>query len=171
MKKELREEIVPSAIMLILDMALYAVASTIHPKIKFDIGSGAFPKLLTLIIAVLLLVRIACSVVRILRVKKTAAAEEQEERHLDKKSVLCGCGTIALLGCYVVSFKAAGFIVSSVIYLFLQQLLFAPPERDRKKYLITITAVAVILPAAVYFMFVYGLHVMLPKGILQGILR
>jgi len=30
---------------------------------------------------------------------------------------------------------------------------------------------AVILPVAVYFMFVYGLHVMLPKGILQGILR
>lgn len=170
MKKELREEIFPSIIMLVLDFMLYLNASEIKPKINYDIGSGGFPKLLTIIIAVLLLMRIALSVMRILHKKKSGVEEESTSVQFDTKNLICGAGTITLLGVYTFLFKSVGFIVTSIVYLFLQQLLFAPPERDHKSYLLTITAVSVILPVVVYFVFVYGLHVMLPKGILRAVL-
>lgn len=168
MKKELREEILPSLILLAADILLYLNVSTIRPKIKYDIGSGSFPKLLTLLIGIFLLIRIGSSLLRMRTAKADGVQEKEPETALE--NLLRGLGTVALMGIYVALFKPVGFIVDSILYLFLQQLVFMPPKTEWKKYLVTISVIAVVTATAAYVLFVYGLHVMLPRGILDVLL-
>ncbi len=84
-------------------------------------------------------------------------------------SVLFG-KVVKTLGCsilFVALFKPLGFVPSSIIYLVLQMIVLAPKEdRNIKRFLL----VAVIAVIVIYIIFCEGLNLMLPQGILTGIL-
>ena len=69
--------------------------------------------------------------------------------------------TLPLLFLYVLSISALGWILSTILYLFLQFFVFTDPE-DRN--LPRIAIIAVVFTAAVYFFFRYVFLLMLPAG-------
>ncbi len=68
-----------------------------------------------------------------------------------------------LLVIYVATFKWLGFAISSVFYLFTTILYLTPKAKRSWPWII---GLSVIIPFAVYFLFVYGLKMKLPAGFL-----
>lgn len=102
--------------------------------------------------------------------KKDAAYVRKEERKEEvaahKMDAIRLVITIALLFFYVGTFMRLGFLVSSVIYLFLQQLIFTTKE-NRKIWLTVVISIA--LPLLCQIFFVNVLNYMLPMGVLRFI--
>lgn len=74
--------------------------------------------------------------------------------------------TLALLFFYVLLLKPIGFVITSIVYMFIQMLLFVPAELRSKKNIIIFAVVSVILPIAVNLLFVEVFSLILPTGIL-----
>ena len=74
--------------------------------------------------------------------------------------------TIAAFTVYVFVIEPAGFLLSSIVYLFAQITILAPKEKRGIKGIILFAVIAVVVCVAVYFIFRFGLNVMLPAGIL-----
>ena len=74
--------------------------------------------------------------------------------------------TIALLLLYVLTFTRLGFLVSSILYLILQQLVFS--EKGSVKW-VRILIISIVLPLFCQLLFVNVLNYMLPMGILKYI--
>lgn len=63
---------------------------------------------------------------------------------------------------YMIAFQPVGFVVSSIVYLFLQMLLLS--DKTNRKILL-FAVIAIILPVAVDALFVYVIKMPLPVGI------
>lgn len=75
--------------------------------------------------------------------------------------------TLAAALIYVALFAPLGFVISSILYLTAEMCILAPKEARRPVFFFLISIVAVI---AIYFIFHNGLSLMLPNGVLTGIL-
>lgn len=71
--------------------------------------------------------------------------------------------TLLLLLLYVIAIGNLGFVITSMIYLFLQVLILSP---EGKLNYIAATIIAVVCPIVIYLLFVYLLNVPLPRGIM-----
>ncbi|MEG1584915.1 MAG: tripartite tricarboxylate transporter TctB family protein, partial [Anaerovorax sp.] len=87
-----------------------------------------------------------------------------EDAYVKESSFRSFAVIAALLVLYVAAFKPLGFILSSVAFLFCAMLFLTPKE---KRNWIYIVALSVIIPIAVYFLFVSGFRLKLPAGILN----
>ena len=65
---------------------------------------------------------------------------------------------------YVFSIGSLGFLLPSIVYMFLQILLYT--TMGKRNYLVAILS-SVLIPCAVYFLFRNYFFLMLPKGILS----
>ncbi len=74
---------------------------------------------------------------------------------------------LGLLAIYVALLKPVGFIVMTIFYIFAQTQLMVPPEK--RSFLIS-AVLAVVSAAVIYVVFSKGLNLLLPAGILGGIL-
>lgn len=75
--------------------------------------------------------------------------------------------TLALLLVYVLLLKPVGFVITSIVYLFLQMCLFVPAEKRTKKNYILFAVISVVMPFAVNWLFVNVFALILPAGILK----
>lgn len=91
--------------------------------------------------------------------------EGEEPRPVDNKTLLI---TIGLLIFYVVFYGRLGFVVTSIIFIFFE-ILNLTPSYVKKNYIL-IVALSFVLPIAVYYLFYFGFRIILPAGILRGIL-
>lgn len=80
-----------------------------------------------------------------------------------KKDYICVAFSLLLSLCYVLFLPSLGFVISSVIYLFVQMLLFAPKSERRPLRFFFISATASLI---IYMVFRGALNLMLPNGIL-----
>jgi hypothetical protein len=71
--------------------------------------------------------------------------------------------TIGLIAVYILLMPVVGFLIMTALYLFCQIVLLMPP--DIKNYLLA-AEIAVVFSVGVYFLFVQGLTLILPRGIL-----
>jgi putative tricarboxylic transport membrane protein len=71
--------------------------------------------------------------------------------------------TIGLLIVYAVVLQYLGFILSTMLYLFVQMIVLAG---ERKTKYVTLVLISVVASTGIYALFVYGLELMLPAGIL-----
>ncbi len=124
-----------------------------------DIGSGRFPQIVLACIALMCVVRI------FLAFLNKDASYAETVRH-EGSDYFRGFGTVLLLGIYVFTFKKIGFVLTTVAYLFLQLLLLSNSERRSGKYLLLYAAISLLLPGAVWILFVKVMHLMLPAGVL-----
>lgn len=148
-------DLICSAIMLVFGAVMLVLARDIPHKVASDVGSAYVPTFIAICILI-----VAGTKLMLTWLKKSPSA--------DKKIVLDqdwigGVGTIALMVIYMLIFQPVGFIISSVLYLFIQMLLLSNTE-NRKPILFAI--IAVLLPVAVDALFVFAIHMPLPKGIL-----
>lgn len=147
-------DVILSVIMLAFGLMMVIVARTIPHMIQSDVGSGYVP---TFIGACILVVGAAKLILTLVKSSPTA-----NKKVVFDQDALGGFGTIGLMVIYMLIFDKIGFIISSALYLFVQMLLLSD-ETNRKPVLFAI--VAVVLPVAVDALFVYAIHMPLPRGL------
>ncbi len=144
------KNLIVSVFSLCIGAFLFANSSEILPGMRNDMGSGFFPKVVALaIIAVALLL-----LVMSLKDKERGTKEF-------KGDILGGVFSIVLILAYVCAFQSVGFIISTVLYLYLQILVLTPSEKLNLPFL---CGFSFAVPLGVYALFVYGLNTPLPIG-------
>lgn len=100
----------------------------------------------------------------------TAASPDEAKESFDEDAYVKGSSLhsfvviAGLLVLYVAAFKPLGFILSSIAFLFGAMLFLTPKE---KRNWLWIVGLSVVIPIAVYFLFVSGFKLKLPGGILN----
>lgn len=148
-------DVICSVIMLAFGTAMIVLARDIPHKVAKDVGSAYVPTFIGICI-------VAVSVAKLILTLLNKKPIANEKIKFDKDA-LGGFGTIGLMVVYMLIFEPVGFIVSSALYLFVQMILLSE-KKNRNPVLFAVIAVA--LPVAVDALFVYAIHMPLPKGIL-----
>ena len=143
--------IITSILFLAFSIVMIVFARQYKPMMQNDLGSGFFPMVVGIAMA-------ALSVLRLI----LAIREKKGEKSGD--DLMGGLATTILIGGYCIAFNPVGFIISTMVYLFLQILVLTPKEK--RSWPITI-AISVIAPIAFYVLFVYAINTPLPKGLLS----
>lgn len=118
---------------------------------------------------------LALSLVLILRSILTMRRSKAEaEETAEKKGLLAALRerrevvfTFVLLILYVALMKPVGFIIMSILYVYLQVWVLTPPEKRTKRMHTIAGGLAVFFSVSLYFVFTKYLMVMLPPGILK----
>lgn len=98
---------------------------------------------------------------------KTADAAEETAEAVDGPDYGRAMLTLAASLLYVALLKPLGFMISSILYLELQMCIMADKERRKPAKFLIISVVSVVV---IYFVFHNLLQLMLPNGILTGII-
>ena len=86
---------------------------------------------------------------------------------MDKGDLMAVVLTFAVIIGYILVMPTLGFILSTVLYLFLQMLMLAPA--DKRNYVL-FAIVAVVFTAIVFVAFRVGLQQLLPRGVIESLL-
>lgn len=154
-----RDKDVLSAIVLILVAAYVFFASgQLEARTQMDIGPDFMPRLLAVLMFGLALVQLlgALKRARPPEPRRMPRTGDLVERYADIFSLL------AILG-YVLLFQSLGFILASVLFLFVQFAIMAP--RSERRYL-RFALLAVVVSVVSFWFFERGFYVFLPPGIL-----
>lgn len=117
-----------------------------------------------LILSIILIVR---SIYGMAKAKKNPTLPEQGnfiKNLIDKREVVY---TFALLIGYAALMKPVGFIITSIIYVFLQILILTPINKRSRKVTGTAAVMAVTFSTVLYYVFTTYFMVLLPPGILK----
>lgn len=120
------------------------------------------PILLGVLLAILSIVCIINGLKNIRR-----ADEEKTQDKTDKGDAMAVVLTFVIIIAYVLIMPTLGFILSTMIYLFLQMIVLAPPE---KRNYVLFAIVSVVFTAFVFVAFRVGLQQLLPRGIIESLL-
>ena len=146
-----KKELVTSVIFLAFSIVMIIFARQLQPMMQNDVGSGFFPTVIGVAMCAISVFRLILA----LREKETEAKKSGD----DLKG---GLETLVLIGAYCIVFNSLGFIISTIVYLFLQILILTPAEK--RSFPVTI-AISLIAPFAIYALFVYAINTPLPKGL------
>lgn len=151
-------------------LAVTIVYATQIPSIKrtsiSPINSAFLPTVLSVGMGVLTVFQVY-NAVKKQRVEKADDGEEKTADSADGPDYGRAMLTLAASLLYVALLKPLGFVISSVLYLELQMCIMAQKERRRPLKFLIISIVSVVV---IYFVFHNLLQLMLPNGILTGIL-
>ncbi len=147
-----KKNILTSVIFLAFGAFVYIESLGIKHMMANDVGSAFFPKVISIAM-------IAVAVVRLVMSLREPETEKKGGTGNDPKG---GLLTILLILAYVMAFNSVGFLISTAIYLFLQMLVLTPAEK-RKLPILAIISIAA--PLFIYTLFVYIINTPLPKGI------
>lgn len=145
------KNLVVSLVFMVFGIFLFVESMGIKHMMKNDVGSGFFPKVVAVAI-------IGVSVIRLVMTLREPAGERKKSDS-DLKG---GWLTIVLIAVYVMAFQPVGFIISTMVYLFLQILVLVPKEK--RSWPLTVI-ISVAAPIAIYALFTYAISSPLPKGI------
>lgn len=132
---------------------------------KFDTGLSAayMPKLLGYLLTVLAACLIGQAVKEVLD-GKTEEADKVNTNHL------VTFGLLACLTAYCLLFKAVGFIICTVLFLFTTMSWLCDPKEGKKKdmvYFLKMLGISVVITALLYIIFCIGFKISFPGGILN----
>ena len=144
-----------SALFLLFGAGMFYLSFGIKHRIPSDVGSAYVPKFIAICIMVVAGAKLILSLM-----DKSVSGKKKEGVEFDK---LGGIGTVVLMFAYMLALEPVGFILSSIIYLFLQITLMSN-EKNRKLPLFAI--ISVLLPIGVSALFCYVIKMPLPKGII-----
>ena len=145
------KNLVVSLVFMAFGIFLFVESMGIKHMMKNDVGSAFFPKVVAVAIT-------GVSVIRLIMTLREPASERKKSNS-DLKG---GWLTIVLIAAYVMAFQPVGFIISTMVYLFLQILVLVPKEK--RSWPLTVI-ISVVSPIAIYALFTYAISSPLPKGI------
>lgn len=125
--------------------------------------SYANARIMPTILGVLLAI---VSIVCIVQGIKKMRSHDQEEAG-EKTDVMTVVLTFAVIIGYIMIMQPLGFILSTVIYLFLQMLVLAPAD---KRNILLFAIISVAFTAFLFVAFRIGLTMMLPRGIIESLI-
>ena len=184
MKKLMQnKELLVGVIFLVVGIAYFALAFTIPIYDAYGGSSVVDSAFVPKVIGVLLIVLSVLQLVFASRASKNIppaepaaksaeAAEEDGEfkvedwdddaanRNADTKALIA---IFAILIVYMALMSTLGFMISSAMFLFATMMLLTPKQ---KRKLPVIIILSVVVAVGVYYLFVYGLDMVLPAGIL-----
>lgn len=102
-----------------------------------------------------------------MRKRGEKSAEEQQGILAQLKERREVVYTFVLLILYAALMKPVGFIIMSIIYVYLQVWVLTPPEKRTRRMHTIAGGLAVFFSVSLYFVFTKYLMVMLPPGILK----
>lgn len=132
------------------------------PKLTPSYASDRImPTILGILLAILSIVLI------IQGIKRMKALDADDGKKMDKADAMAVVYTFVIIIGYIILMPIAGFCLSTVIYLFLQMIVLAPP--DKRNYVL-FAIVAVVFTALVFVAFRMGLQQLLPRGPIEALL-
>lgn len=134
---------------------LYWQASTIAPMVDRDLGSGFMPKIVAIALMAVAGIKLIASII-----------SKDTRRHESDADPMGGLMTIGALLFYVVAFEFVGFILATMVYLFVQMLILSDHTNRNLKLF---SAISVGTSLAVYGLFVYAFDKPMPSGLLSGL--
>lgn len=146
-----KKGIITSVLFLAFSIVMIIFAKDIKPMMENDLGSGFFPMVVGIAMC-------ALSVLRLI----LALREKETENKKSGDDLMGGLGTLILIGAYCLTFNSVGFIITTMVYLFLQILLLTPKA---KRNWLVISIISVVTPFAFYALFVYLINTPLPRGL------
>lgn len=168
-------DIILGAVMLAFSAFYLAVAANIKTRPKLT-PSYASAKIVPILLGVLLaILSVLCIIEGIHKMKKygtTIVSKKAKQAHnkevaLDSFAVIA---TFALMLLYAMGLSRLGFCLSTMLYLFLQISLLAPTAKHSKRSFIIYAVVAVVFTMAIFFIFRFGLSMLLPRGVIEALL-
>ena len=180
MKKLLQnKEMLVGIIFLIIGVVYFALAFTIPIYDAYGgssvVDSSFVPKvvgILLIVLSILQLIFSSKAAKNAPAAQTTQASEEDEDfkvedwdddaanRNADTKALVA---IFVILIIYMALLSTLGFMISSVLFLIATMLLLTPAE---KRNIPLILILSVVVSVGVYYLFVYGLDMVLPRGIL-----
>lgn len=153
-------DIIVGIFFMLLSGAMMVMARMLPKSAVMDIG----PDFMPMCIGTITFVLAAGLVFLSIRSRNIIAADagKAEEENLDHKRVLT---SFILILVYVFILQPVGFIVSTLLYLPLQMLILAPPEKRDRKDIVQLLIIDVLFTFIVFFLFRYGFKIILPTGI------
>ena len=143
---------------------IFAQQIKTRPKLTPAYASARImPTLLGVLLAAL---SVFCILQGIRRLKAPEESDKNEKK-LDRGDMMAVVFTFAVIIGYILIMPILGFILSTVIYLFLQMLILAPA--DKRNFLL-FAIVAVVFTALVFVAFRVGLQQLLPRGVIENLL-
>lgn len=130
-----------------------------RPKLTPAYASApAIPKFLGWLLLGLAVLLIVQGIMKIIKFDP----EKETVKKMAKGDMIAVTCTIGVIALYIVLLaNGFGFILASMIYLFLQMIVLAPPE---KRNFLLFAIIAVVFAVAVFFIFREGLSQLLPRG-------
>ncbi|MFA6845098.1 MAG: tripartite tricarboxylate transporter TctB family protein [Sphaerochaetaceae bacterium] len=153
-EKSWNGDVIFSFILLILGVVLVIGSFNINQGVEMVNGGELMPRIIAFLWVCLSVITFIIALAK--------SAKESKEYHCsgDQKGFLL---TLGLLLLYLLLITIFGFRLSSIVYLFLQILIFTPKAK-RNYYIIIL--ISVVLPLLVYWIFNSLFELILPKGIL-----
>ncbi len=130
------------------------------------VTAQTIPRLWSGAMLVLSIILILRSIIA-MRKRGEKSAEEQQGILAQLKERREVVYTFVLLILYAALMKPVGFIIMSILYVYLQVWVLTPPEKRTKKMHGIAGGLAVFFSVSLYFVFTKYLMVMLPPGILK----
>lgn len=161
MRNSRKENFMIFLVLGVLDAFIFYDAYHIPTGGSLGYGADFMPK----VIAYLLLACALGFLVQGFRCPKQEATQKAGKR--DYTSAIRFAIAFGLLVAYAVLLKPLGFIPMTILYVFCQSQLMVPPE---KRSFVISAILAVVTAFLVYFVFTKGLSMVLPAGILAGLI-
>lgn len=156
-----RENFVIFLILATISIVMLISAMFIPAGGSLGFGADFMPK----IVAGLLLV---CSLGFLIQSIRAPKQEKSDEKKKFDYVPLMRFGiALGLLVLYVALLKSVGFVIMTALYIFAQSLFMVPRE---KRSILKSAILGIATSLIIYFVFTKGLNMVLPLGILDGIL-
>lgn len=161
-------DVYASIFLMVFAVIMYVATYSIQRLTISQIGSEFVPRLVAVGIF-LCSAALLIKGIRSLKQQSTGGQTKQEEVDAQTKEENSSfrafpvVATLVLLVFYIALIREIGFLIMTVIYLFLQFYVLAhKSKRSFPLFLI----LSVVVSVTVYYVFRYGFHLMLPAGIL-----
>ena len=157
-----KRNLIVSFLFMAFGVFLLVESMGIKHMMKNDVGSGFFPKIIAIVM-------IAVSVIRLIMtlLEPSGETNTSDSDMVRMSASLSFCHVEEdlvnplLINVYYY-IRSVGFIIDTVIYLFIQMLILTPKE---KRNMLMIGIISIIAPICIYTLFTYVINTPLPKGI------
>ena len=162
LNREQKEDVLTGVIMLLFGIGMLVQTFFFTSTGKMgDPGPALLPRIIGILIISLSALLLFNTARAILKTGKSAVAEpEARQSNVDKRAIIL---TFALFLYYFFALHPLGYILCSIIYVFLQMLVLS--GKPSIKQLILFAGLSVGVPVLVYYIFVNLFYLFLPRGI------
>jgi putative tricarboxylic transport membrane protein len=164
----INKDLFASVFLAVFSIVMYLASNSIKKLTVSKIGADFAPKLVAITIFILSIFYLINSIKQLKKTNSEISLEKDpavDDGKGEKKKIspLAVLATIGLLVLYIILLPMIGFLITTVIYLFIQMYLLADrSERKIPVFLFT----SLVTSISVYFIFKSVFHLMLPAGIL-----
>lgn len=147
--------------LIVLSVVLYTSTFSFKQISASKIGSDFLPQVVAIVLFILSFILFVSALNKWNKErKKRAEVTGEQKEKLDYTLVLISLGLIAV---YLFLIPTLGFLLSTIVYLFIQIYLISTPE---KRSPIKFAIVSIVVSVSVYWVFKNVFFLMLPAGIL-----